>query len=43
MLAENVAKIHYSVVKSKAIPVEAKKDPEGSKGSRLPDFMTLGT
>jgi len=29
--------------KDKAIPVEAWTDPAGSRGFRLPDFMTIGT
>jgi len=30
-------------VKGKAIPLQAWKDPEGSRSLRLPDFKTLGT
>ena len=31
------------VVKSKAIPLQAWKGPEGSRRLRLPDFKTIGT
>jgi len=31
------------VKKGKAIPLQAWTDPEGSRSSRLPDFMTIGT
>jgi hypothetical protein len=30
-------------VKGKAIPLQALKGPEGSRGLRLPDFKILGT
>jgi len=29
--------------KGKAFPVQARTDPEGARGFRLPDFMTFGT
>jgi len=29
--------------KGKAIPIQARTDPAGSRGFRLPDFMTIGT
>jgi hypothetical protein len=29
--------------KSKAIPLQALRDPEGSRKLRLPDFKTIGT
>ena len=32
-----------NIVKGKAIPLQAWTGPDGSRRSRLPDFMTIGT
>ena len=32
-----------SVIKGKAIPLQALRGPEGSRRLRLPDFKTIGT
>jgi len=35
--------VYNSYSKSKAIPLQAWRGPEGSRMLRLPDFMTIGT
>jgi hypothetical protein len=39
---KNILKI-YEKCKSKGIPLQAWKGPEGSRNFRLPDFKTIGT
>jgi hypothetical protein len=35
--------LHKQPGKGKAIPLQAYRDPEGSRRLRLPDFKTIGT
>jgi hypothetical protein len=36
-------KTNKSIIKAKAIPLQAWTGPEGSRRLRLPDFKTIGT
>jgi hypothetical protein len=43
ILRRDIAVVYYQYKKGKAIPLQARTGPEGSRKLRLPHFKTIGT
>jgi hypothetical protein len=42
-MSEELMLVYNSIIKGKAIPLQAWAGPEGSRRLRLPDLKTVGT